>query len=102
MPSKDTASAIEIVDLSAISHLLVKRGREPYRNDALESALLTLAVGQPLVWNEATVSPTLNDQQATAYKAKMRNRICTCAKVVNVIITVTWATNGTLVAIRKG
>lgn len=105
--SKVTANAepqntgIMIVDLADIQDTLVKRGRESYRNEELENALASLAVGKGLVWQDATVPQGLSDKAQTAFRGKMRNRLVSCAKVVGVDVSVTWNNAGVMIVMRK-
>lgn len=94
-------TGIMIVDLADIQDTLVKRGRESYRNEELENALASLAVGKGLVWQDATVPQGLSDKAQTAFRGKMRNRLVSCAKVVGVDVSVTWNNAGVMIVMRK-
>ena len=94
-------TGIMIVDLADIQDTLVKRGRESYRNEELENALASLAVGKGLVWQDATVPKGLSDKAQTAFRGKMRNRLVSCAKVVGVDVSVTWNNAGVMIVMRK-
>lgn len=95
------AMNIQVVNLADISHLLVKRGREPYRNNALEASLASCEIGGAVKWEEATIPDNLTEPQEIAYKAKMRNRLMVCAKIVNCNFMVTFGSDKVLYAIRK-
>ena len=105
--SKVTANAepqntgIQIVDLADIQDTLVKRGRESYRNTELENALSSLAVGKGLIWHEASVPQGLPEKAQTAFRGKMRNRLVSCAKVVGIVVSVTWNNAGVMIVMRK-
>ena len=95
------ANAIQVVDLADIQDTLIKRGRESYRNPALENALTSLEVGKGIIWGEATVPAGMTEKKATAFKGKMRNRLVSCAKVVGVDVSVTWNNAGVMIVMRK-
>jgi hypothetical protein len=94
-------TAIQIVDLADIEHTLIKRGREAYRNEELETTLASLKVGQAIVWQEATVPQGLSDKAQTAFRGKMRNRLVSCAKAVSVEVSVTWNNQNKMIIIKK-
>ena len=94
-------TAIQIVDLADIMDTLVKRGREAYRNEALEASLTSLKVEQAMVWHEATVPQGLSEKAQTAFRGKMRNRLVSCAKAAGVKVSVTWNNQNKMIVIKK-
>ena len=89
----------EIVDIADIAHTLAKRGREPYRNDSLQTALKSLPVGKAIKW--VTIPAGLSVEERKAFTGKMRNRVKTLADAVEIVISVTWNNEDKCVIKRK-
>ncbi len=89
----------EIVDIADIAHTLAKRGREPYRNEALAQALTALPVGKAIKW--VTIPAGLSVEERKAFTYKMRNRVKTIADGIAVTISVTWNNEDKCVIKRK-
>ena len=104
--SKVTAKAepmneneFEIVDIADIAHTLAKRGREPYRNDSLQNALVALPIGKAIKW--VTIPSGLSVEERKAFTGKMRNRVKTLADLEGIVISVTWNNEDKCVIKRK-
>jgi len=89
----------EIVDIADIAHTLAKRGREPYRNDSLQNALVALPIGKAIKW--VTIPSGLSVEERKAFTGKMRNRVKTLADLAGIVISVTWNNEDKCVIKRK-
>ena len=91
-------NAMKKINLNDIKANLVTRGRHPYTNTELESAIRELNPlddGDGFVWEEAQGNPL--DEEYSSHKAKYRNRVITISDQLGIAVTAQWTNDGELV-----
>lgn len=88
------------INLSDIQADLVSRGRKPFTDAELSSAILALDINDAndgFVYTECDV----NAENYSAEKAKYRNRVMTVSDQLGIAVSAQWTINGELVVALK-
>ncbi len=88
------------VNLNSIKANLVKRGKPPYENPALEADIKSLdptVEGDAFYWSEAKVNLSAPQDKVQAEKMKYRNRALSVADKCGISIAINWQDDGQMV-----